>query len=75
MKLLFFGSLSDIAGESGIELSAISNTEELKEKLFDKLPQLKMQSFVIAINKKVVIENTSLSENDVVALMPPFSGG
>ena len=75
MQLLFFGSLTDIAGKSGIELAPVSNTEELKEELFGRFPQLKKQSFVIAVNKKVVIENTSLAENDVVALMPPFSGG
>jgi molybdopterin converting factor small subunit len=31
--------------------------------------------YVIAVDKKVANENTTLTENSIVALLPPFSGG
>ncbi|HCR77473.1 MAG TPA: molybdopterin synthase sulfur carrier subunit, partial [Chryseobacterium sp.] len=29
----------------------------------------------IAVNQKIISENTALQNNDVAALMPPYSGG
>jgi len=75
MKVLFFGSLSDIAGKTEFDLNHIQSTDQLKEKLFDKHPELARHSFLIAINKKVYTGNCILKEEDVVALLPPFSGG
>jgi molybdopterin synthase sulfur carrier subunit len=75
MHLLFFGSLADIAGKTEFNLANIKNTDELKEKIFIKHPELLNHSFMIAVNKKIRTENIPLGENDVVALLPPFSGG
>jgi molybdopterin synthase sulfur carrier subunit len=75
MQLLFFGSLTDIAGKTEFDVSQIENTDQLKEKLFGKYPELKKHSFLIAVNKKVQTGNCTLKEDDTVALLPPFSGG
>lgn len=75
MKLIFFGSLTDIAGKTEFDLAEVKNTHQLKNMVFQKYPEFRNHSFVIAVNKKIIRENVSLSENDVVAFMPPFSGG
>jgi molybdopterin converting factor small subunit len=75
MQLLFFGSLSDIAGKTDFDLSHVETTQQLKDALFAKCPELIRHSFLIAVNKKVQTENISLKKDDVVALLPPFSGG
>jgi molybdopterin synthase sulfur carrier subunit len=38
-------------------------------------PALAESKYVIAVNKQVITSNTSLDENSVVALLPPYSGG
>ncbi|MEO8085937.1 MAG: MoaD/ThiS family protein [Bacteroidota bacterium] len=75
MQLLFFGSLTDIAGKADFDLSKIENTDQLKVTLFRHYPELANHSFLIAVNKKVQNGNVELKNEDVVALMPPFSGG
>ena len=75
MQVLFFGSLADIAGNAEFNPSGIETTAQLKEALVGQYPELENHSFLIAVNKKVQHENTALLENDVVALLPPFSGG
>ncbi len=75
MELLFFGPLADIAGKTDFDLSEITDTVQLKEKIFAKFPELANHSFLIAVNKKVMAGNVPLKNEDTVALMPPFSGG
>ncbi len=75
MKILLFGSLVDTVGKSELEIRNVENTNILKEKIFSEHPQLHNQSFLIAVNKKVQRENILMNENDVIALLPPFSGG
>ena len=75
MQLLFFGSLADIAGKTDFDMSGIKDTNQLKEKIFGEFPALSRHSFLVAVNKKVQNSNVELKEGDVVALLPPFSGG
>ncbi|MCX6274511.1 MAG: MoaD/ThiS family protein [Bacteroidetes bacterium] len=75
MQLLFFGSLADIVGKTDFDLSQVKNTYQLKDVLLEKCPELIRHSFLIAVNKKVQTENIKLMKDDVVALLPPFSGG
>lgn len=73
IKLMSFGRLKEILG-SDLELEA-ENSEELLIQLNEKFPQLKDLKLRIAVNQKIISENTELKNNDVVALMPPYSGG
>jgi len=75
MKLLFFGPLADIAGKTHFDLSGIQNTNDLKEKIFEKHPELQSHSFLVAVNKKVQRQKVQLNNDDEIALLPPFSGG
>ncbi|MDQ1161478.1 molybdopterin synthase sulfur carrier subunit [Chryseobacterium sp. SORGH_AS 447] len=73
VKVIAFGKIAEITGK---EFSiAASDTEALKEQLVVQFPQLADVKFAVAVNKKVTDENMALSNNDTVALMPPYSGG
>lgn len=73
IKLISFGKLKEILG-SDLEFEA-ENSEELLNHLNEKFPPLKDLKLRIAVNQKIVSENTEFKNNDVVALMPPYSGG
>lgn len=75
VKVLIFGQLTDITGESEIYLNEVSNRDELVNKLVQQFPALADSKYAIAVDKKVIHQNIVLSENCIVALLPPFSGG
>lgn len=73
VKIISFGRLKEILGPD-FEAEA-ENTDDLINKLTEKFPQLKDLKLRIAVNQKIISENTELHNNDVAALMPPYSGG
>ena len=74
INIIIFGQLCELLGEKLI-LNDITDTNSLTETLNKKFPQLIDAKYVMAVNKKVVTENISLTNNSTVALLPPFSGG
>lgn len=72
---LFFGQLAEVTGKSSQKLAGITNTDELKKSLQQQYPALEKLTFSIAVNKKMIQQNTTLQPEDEVALLPPFSGG
>jgi len=75
IKIILFGQLSDIAGGNSLLLKDVADTNALQEKLKRQYPALAASKYIIAVDKELVQENTSLNENNIVALLPPFSGG
>lgn len=75
INILLFGQLTDIAKKTEIQISDVENTDELNQKLTELLPKLASFKYALAINKKIIQENTLLHDDDVVALLPAFSGG
>ena len=74
LKIIFFGSLTEIAGES-IVLGEVVDTDDLVKALHKNYPKLADTRYAIAVDKKVISKNTILHKNSEVALLPPFSGG
>lgn len=74
LKIILFGHLADIAGNI-ISVENASDTDSLVKALHNKYPALADKKYVIAVDKQVVNENTVLKNDNVVALLPPFSGG
>jgi molybdopterin synthase sulfur carrier subunit len=74
LNIIIFGRLTDIAGSS-LTLENVADTNNLVKELHILYPGLADAKYVIAVDKKVVNENTTLTENSIVALLPPFSGG
>ncbi len=75
INLLSFGQITDITGKDALKIPDVKNTDELNQFLADAWPQLQSIKYSIAVNKKVVQENTHLHDGDTVAILPPFSGG
>lgn len=73
IKIISFGRLKEILG-SDFEFE-VQNSDELLTQLNEKFPILKDLKLRIAVNQTIISENTELKNNDVVALMPPYSGG
>ncbi|OFY65252.1 MAG: hypothetical protein A3H98_03180 [Bacteroidetes bacterium RIFCSPLOWO2_02_FULL_36_8] len=74
-QLLFFGPLADITRCKKTKITGVKSTKELMDCLYNDFPELLQRKFKIAVNEKLVNQNTKLSESDVVALLPPFAGG
>lgn len=73
VKIIAFGQIAEITGsELFIEAEEVV---VLKTALQIEFPALADKKYVIAVNNKLITDNKELSENDVVALMPPYSGG
>mgnify|MGYP003513190733 FL=1 len=75
INLLAFGQIAEITGKSSWKMAGIKDTNTLIEKLEEQFPALVKTNYSIAVNKKVIQENTTINENDTIALLPPFSGG
>jgi len=78
ITVLLFGILKDIIGENSLELQLENNStiSKLKEHLLNEYGELNsFSNFSVAVNEEYVETNHLLKANDVVALIPPVSGG
>lgn len=78
IQLLFFGITTDLVGKSSMsyEVAEKVSIEELKTKLIAQFPSLKnINDFAIAVNESYAEDHQLLQKNDVVAIIPPVSGG
>jgi len=74
IKLIIFGQLRDVLGES-LALDNITDTDDLTTALNKQYPALVGTKYVMAVDKKVITGNSKLTHECTVALLPPFSGG
>lgn len=77
MVIKSFGKITDIIPNEFTVTEVYLSWEELKKYLFTQYPTLANEFFLIAVNNKIKTsgEDFSLRFDDVIALMPPFSGG
>jgi len=75
INLLAFGQIAEITGKSTWKMTGIKDTNILIKKLEELFPVLVKMKYSIAVNKKVIQENTAITDKDTIALLPPFSGG
>jgi molybdopterin converting factor subunit 1 len=78
ITLLLFGITTDLLNKSSIEieLEENCNVSQLKHVLIEKYPQLEnINSYAIAVNEEYATNEKKLHTNDVVAIIPPVSGG
>ena len=73
IKLIAFGQIAEITGKEFF--AEATDIESLRASLNSQFPSLTEKKYAIAVNKKLIIGNVTLSDNDTVALMPPYSGG
>jgi molybdopterin synthase sulfur carrier subunit len=75
IELLFFGSLTDATTVSRLLVEGMRDTEQLKVYLEARYPALRTAKYFIAVNQQMIQQVHALQPGDVVAFMPPFSGG
>ena len=79
VRVLLFATLRQLAGwkEKVVELPGEANLGDLLARLTDDHPQLNLTQRTIyaAVNEQYAQRDTQLTENDVVAIFPPVSGG
>ena len=78
ITVLLFGIATDLIVSSSltVELPVNCSVTSFKELLVTQHPKLKqMSSYAIAINESYATDETIITENDVIAIIPPVSGG
>jgi molybdopterin converting factor subunit 1 len=80
LSLLYFAAISDLLGSNGERLAipdSVRNVGELGAHLERVHPALagKLGSVRIAVNEEFAEPGAPLTDGDVVALIPPVSGG
>ncbi len=75
LHIKLFGQLIDTAGSKHLTLPYVKDTHELLNLLQEKFPAIYQSKFVVAVNNQVAAENTLITPDSAIALLPPFSGG
>lgn len=78
IKVLFFGISTDVVGTNALDffMSGNPTVADFKEVLVEKYPSLtELQSYAIAVNEHYANDEIILKDQDVVAVIPPVSGG
>jgi len=78
LDILLFGITTDLLGTSSVQLTLAENNTvaDLKSVLKTNYPSLqKLKSYAVAINETYATDDAVLKPNDVVAIIPPVSGG
>ncbi|MEP6465408.1 MAG: MoaD/ThiS family protein [Parafilimonas sp.] len=75
MIIKIFGQLIDVIGKENLAFDVVEDTNALIKKLQEMYPPLTNLKYAIAINKKIIQNNTALKQDTEIALLPPFSGG
>lgn len=78
IQLLFFGITTDLVGKNSLsfELNSEATVENLKDILIKEFPKLKnIHQFAIAVNEEYADDDLLINNGDVVAIIPPVSGG
>ena len=78
INTLFFGITTDLVGASELQVEVGENSSiaEFKEVLKVKFSELEnINSYAIAVNEEYATDDFVLKENDIVAVIPPVSGG
>jgi molybdopterin converting factor small subunit len=67
--------LADKAGKSSFSVEDAYDINDLMNKLKSQFTFLVDSRYAIALNQKIMRDNTLLSDGTEIALLPPFAGG
>ena len=74
MEVLLFGLIAEKAGASKIQLEA-TTVDALRRSLAEQIPDFGNLSYAIAVDRRIVTGDRSLTGKEQVAVLPPFAGG
>ena len=78
ITLKYFGIIAEIMDTEKETITIDSNSinlEDIKNILNKKNSSLNEQEYKIAINHSIADHDITINNNDVISLLPPFSGG
>lgn len=76
IKVMFFAHLREQIGTGEIEINSFKGTvKELKEYLQINHSLNNLDSIMTAVNEEFCHDETMVDEGDIIALIPPVSGG
>lgn len=75
IRVKLFGPFAEPFPEKEITLSDPTTTTQLEESLKAMHPVFREHAYRIAVNRRMVDQDTPIKSTDELALLPPFSGG
>ena len=77
VKIKVFAGIKEKIGDDHIELQVQDTitVKELKDRLYIDYPELDGEVFQVAVNESFETDDSVIKETDIVALIPPVSGG
>ena len=78
VQILFFGITTDIVGSKSIHIdfSLGMTVASIKEYLSENYPKLNnYKNFSVAVNMEYSTDDVAINSGDVIAIIPPVSGG
>ncbi|PLT30260.1 molybdopterin converting factor subunit 1 [Peribacillus deserti] len=76
IKVLFFAHLKDVIGSESVTLEmGGENIISLKKRISDQYRIDSLHTVMVAVNEEFADDSTILSDGDIVAFIPPVSGG
>ncbi|GKU83725.1 MoaD/ThiS family protein [Niallia sp. NCCP-28] len=75
-KILFFAALKEVIGEDSLEMDLNGKTvKEAKSILQEEFPALPLAVAMTAINEEFAFDEDVIKKEDIIAFIPPVSGG
>lgn len=78
LTILLFGITTDLLGTSSINIELPENSSVTDLKLALKTnfkPLEKLEAYAVAVNEAYASDNVLLKSSDIIAIIPPVSGG
>jgi sulfur-carrier protein len=76
IKILLFAHLQEKVGQESLEIDHSSLTvRELKELIGTKYELGSLEHVMVAVNEEYALDQDSIHSGDIVAFIPPVSGG
>ena len=75
IRILLFGKIKELIPVDEYELTHGQTVKDLKNELEKLFTPIQSIPYTIAVNHTLVDDETPINENDLIAIMPPFSGG
>ncbi|WP_088103690.1 molybdopterin converting factor subunit 1 [Halalkalibacter urbisdiaboli] len=76
IRVLLFADLGEIAGQRDLSIELETGTvDQVKAKLQEQYPAMELDQAMVAINEEYAEPDTPVKTGDIVAFIPPVSGG
>jgi len=77
IKLLVFGIFTDIFSANQVDFESPTplNVGQLRALIIKKFPQTEALNFAVAVDEAYADDDLIINENQIIALIPPVSGG